>query len=176
MFSGNVNYSILQFWFCIPVFSFLRKLYITWDYTPLTMKWQLINVKSKRIWSYQRVHRCNQNPYIEEGQTTQWPKEKYKRTNNDLQNIHIKLDRATRTQLQTGGELRCSVRVSSSCSTSDTRRFKLHQRWMVMKELVYSRPYYVWGAYFIRPMQMKELITHLLSTLLWGAYFIRPMY
>ena len=22
---------------------------------------------------------------------TQWPKEKYKRTNNDLQNIHIKL-------------------------------------------------------------------------------------
>ena len=53
----------------------------------------------------------NQNPYIEE-QTTQWPKDrrtdntmakrqknrqhngqkkKYKRTNNDLQNIHIKL-------------------------------------------------------------------------------------
>jgi hypothetical protein len=30
----------------------------------------------------------NQNPYIEEDQTTQWPKE---RTNNDLQNIHIKL-------------------------------------------------------------------------------------
>jgi len=29
----------------------------------------------------------NQNPYIEE-----WPKEKkYKRTNNDLLNIHIKL-------------------------------------------------------------------------------------
>ncbi len=34
----------------------------------------------------------NQNPYIEEEQTTQWPKEKKdKRTNNDLQNIHIKL-------------------------------------------------------------------------------------
>ena len=32
----------------------------------------------------------NQNPYIE-GQTTQWPKEKVQRTNNDLQNIHIKL-------------------------------------------------------------------------------------
>ena len=31
----------------------------------------------------------NQNPYIEDEQTTQWPK-KYKRTNNDLQNIHIK--------------------------------------------------------------------------------------
>jgi hypothetical protein len=58
----------------------------------------------------------NQNPYIEEEQTTQWAKEeeqttqwviririskknrqhngqkkRYKRTNNDLQNIHIKL-------------------------------------------------------------------------------------
>jgi hypothetical protein len=34
----------------------------------------------------------NQNPYIKEEQTTQWPKEKRtKRTNNDLQNIHIKL-------------------------------------------------------------------------------------
>jgi hypothetical protein len=32
----------------------------------------------------------NQNPYIEE-QTTQWQTKKYKRTNNDLQNIHIKL-------------------------------------------------------------------------------------
>jgi hypothetical protein len=30
-------------------------------------------------------------PYIEEEQTTQWPKEKVQRTNNDLQNIHIKL-------------------------------------------------------------------------------------
>jgi hypothetical protein len=29
--------------------------------------------------------------YVEEEQTTQWPKEKYKRTNNDQQNIHIKL-------------------------------------------------------------------------------------
>jgi hypothetical protein len=44
----------------------------------------------------------NQNPYIEEEQTTQWPKDrrtdntmakrkKDKRTNNDLQNIQIKL-------------------------------------------------------------------------------------
>jgi hypothetical protein len=35
--------------------------------------------------------RGNENPYIEDVQTTQWSKEKkYKRTNNDLQNIHIK--------------------------------------------------------------------------------------
>jgi hypothetical protein len=31
----------------------------------------------------------NQNLLIEEEQTTQWPKEK--KTNNDLQNMHIKL-------------------------------------------------------------------------------------
>ena len=31
------------------------------------------------------------NPHIEE-QTTQWPKVKVQRTNNDLQNIHIKLE------------------------------------------------------------------------------------
>ena len=30
-------------------------------------------------------------PYIEEEQTTQWPKEKVQKANNDLQNIHIKL-------------------------------------------------------------------------------------
>ena len=39
-------------------------------------------------------------------------KKKYKRTHNYLPNIHIKL--------KTRGELRCSGKVSSSCSTSDT--------------------------------------------------------
>ena len=38
-----------------------------------------------------KIPKSNQNPYIEEEQTTQWPKKKDKRTNNDLQNIHIKL-------------------------------------------------------------------------------------
>ena len=33
----------------------------------------------------------NQNPYIEEEQTTQWPREKGQRTDNDIQNIHITL-------------------------------------------------------------------------------------
>jgi hypothetical protein len=36
---------------------------------------------------FEDTKRGNQNPYIEEEQTTQW----HKRTNNDLQNIHIKL-------------------------------------------------------------------------------------
>ena len=39
-----------------------------------------------------RYQRGNQTPYIEEEQTTKLPKEKVQRTNNDLQNIHIKLN------------------------------------------------------------------------------------
>jgi hypothetical protein len=47
---------------------------------------------------------------------------KNKRTNNDLQNItHKTKDRVTRTTLKTGGELGYFGRVSSSCSTCDTR-------------------------------------------------------
>jgi hypothetical protein len=49
---------------------------------------------TKGVWIYQRG---NQNPYIEEEHTTQWPNEKkYKKTNNDLQNItHKTKDRVT---------------------------------------------------------------------------------
>jgi hypothetical protein len=38
-----------------------------------------------------KIPKGNQNPYIEEKQTTQWPKEKVQMGNNDLLNIHIKL-------------------------------------------------------------------------------------
>ena len=51
---------------------------------------------------------------------------KRKSTNNELQNIRYKTnDRVTRTPLKTHGELRCSGRVSSSCSTSVTRRVNI---------------------------------------------------
>jgi len=47
---------------------------------------------------------------------------KDRRTNNDLQSITQKSkDRATRTSLKTGRELRFSGRVSSFCSTCGTR-------------------------------------------------------
>ena len=49
--------------------------------------------------------------------------QKYKRTNNDLQNITYKTkDRVTRTSPKTEDELRCSDRLSSYRSTSGTRR------------------------------------------------------
>ena len=73
---------------------------------------------SRRIWRYQRG---NQNPYIEVEQTTQWPKEKVQKDKQrSTRHTYKTNDRVTRTPLKTGGELRCSGRVSSSCSTSDT--------------------------------------------------------
>ena len=43
-------------------------------------------------------------------------------------------DRVTRTPLKTGGELRCSGRVSSSCSTSGTRRINLVTNLVISRE------------------------------------------
>ena len=57
----------------------------------------------------------NQNPYMVEEQTTQWPKEK------STKHRYKTKDRVTRTPLKTGGELRCYGRVSSSS------RPKVHQ-------------------------------------------------
>jgi hypothetical protein len=48
-------------------------------------------------------------------------KKMYKGTNNDIQNKHKTKDRVTFNPLKTAGELRCSGRISSSCSNSDTR-------------------------------------------------------
>ena len=68
----------------------------------------------------------NQNPYIEEEQTTQWPKEKvHKDKQRSTRHTHKTKDQVTRTPLKTWSELRCSVRVSSSCSTNGTRLVNL---------------------------------------------------
>ena len=45
----------------------------------------------RRIRSLKIYQRGNQNPQVEEEQTTQWQNKIYKRTNNDEQKIHIKL-------------------------------------------------------------------------------------
>jgi hypothetical protein len=43
-------------------------------------------------------------------------------------------DRVTRTPLKTGGEPRCSGRLSSSCSTSDTRGVNLVTNPVISRE------------------------------------------
>jgi len=53
-----------------------------------------------RVWRYQRGI---QNPYIEEEQTTQWPKEKAKKDKQrSAKQTHKTTDRVTRTPLKSG--------------------------------------------------------------------------
>jgi hypothetical protein len=78
----------------------------------------------RRVWRYQIG---NQNLYIEEEQTTQWPKEKVEKDKQrSIKHIYKTKDRVTRTPQKTGGDLMCSGRVISSCSTSDTRYLLSH--------------------------------------------------
>ena len=77
----------------------------------------------RRAWKYQRG---NQNPYINEEQTTQWPKEKVQKDKQrSTKHTYTFKDRVTRTPLKIRDELRCSGRVSSFCSTSGTRLVNL---------------------------------------------------
>ena len=77
----------------------------------------------RNVWSY---HRGNQNLHIEEEQTTQWWKEKgHKDKQRSTKHTCKTKDRVTRSPLKTGGELMCPRRISSACSTSDTRRVNL---------------------------------------------------
>jgi hypothetical protein len=70
-----------------------------------------------------RYQRSNQKPYIKEEQTAQCPKEKVQKDKQrSTKYTHKPKDRVTRTPLKTGGEHRCSEKVSSSCSSSGTRR------------------------------------------------------
>jgi len=48
---------------------------------------------------------------------------------------HKTKDRVTRTPLKTRGELRCSGRVGSSCSTIDTRRVNLVTNLLISHEI-----------------------------------------
>jgi len=86
----------------------------------------------QRVWRYQRG---NQNPYIKEEQTTKWPNEKgQKDKQRSTTHTYKTKDRVTRTPLKTGRELRCSGRVSSSCSTSGTRRVNLDTNPVIRRE------------------------------------------
>ena len=70
---------------------------------------------TRRLWTHQRlIRRLNRT-------NSTMAKSKRKSASDDLQNITKKTkDRAIRTPLKIRGKLRCSVRVSSPCSTCDT--------------------------------------------------------
>ena len=72
-------------------------------------------------------------------------------------------DQATRNPLQTGDKLRCSGRVGSSCSTSDTRCVMLIKNPMISHE---------WGKdkerYYLEPFKNEACEQHLTwHTFLW---------
>jgi len=95
-------------------------------------------------------------------------KKKCKRTNNNLQNITYKTkDRVTRITLKTGDELRCSGRVGSSCSTSDTRRDIM--TYIVGNPRQITRrisPLFIWRV--LECDRMTEDVCH------WSFYIISP--
>ena len=65
----------------------------------------------RNVWRYQRG---NQTPYIEEEQTTQWPKEKVQKDKQrSTKHTHKANDRVTRTPLKNRSELGFSGRVSN---------------------------------------------------------------
>ena len=67
--------------------------------------------------------------WIIEGQKKQWPKEKWQKTNNDLQNS----TQHQKSHKKNKGELRFSERVISSWSTSYIRYATLAKRKVVSK-------------------------------------------
>ena len=99
---------------------------------------------SRSFWNYRRVwryQRGNQNPYIEEGQTTQTDKQR------STKHTHQTTDIVTWTLLKTGGELRCPGRVGSSWSTSGTRRVNLVTNTVISREWGKDREVFTSGTY-----------------------------
>jgi hypothetical protein len=88
---------------------------------------------------------------------------KRKRPNNDLQNTTLKTkDWVTRTPLKPGGELGCSRRASSSCSTSGT-----HHRVILFTNLVISHE---WGK--AREVLTTSGTSSFMSTTSWTSSFM----
>jgi hypothetical protein len=86
-------------------------------------------------------------------------KKQYKKTNSDLQNIHIKL--------KIEYELKCSGRVSSSWSTSGTRRVNLVTNPVISHEWgkdreVFTRSgtYHLWYRYSIA-VKVKSVVIYM---------------
>ena len=94
---------------------------------------------------------------IAEEQTTQWPKGKVqKNKQRPTKHTHKSKYRVTRTRLKTWGELRCSGRVSSSCSTRDNRRVNIVTNPVISHERGKDREVFTTsGTYKIREFVFK---------------------
>ena len=120
-----------------------------------------------------KISKDNQNPYIEEEQTTQWPKEnKQKDKQRSTKHTHKTKDRVTRTTLKTGSELGCSGRVTSSSSTSDSRRVNLVTNPVISHERGKNREVFTTsGTYLWSFVYLSELWYFLFFILLPFSHF-----
>ena len=79
-------------------------------------------IKLTRVWRYQND---DENPSVNQKKNRQHNGQTKKYKQRSTKHTYKTKDRSTRTRLKTGGELRCSGRVSSFCSISGTRRVNL---------------------------------------------------
>jgi hypothetical protein len=103
-----------------------------------------LKVFRKKAWRYVLVPKAYSEAIIRRTNNARakWKGPKGKK---DLQNTTQKTNyQATRTPLKTGGELRCSWMVNSSCSTCDTHRVtgQRHEHHLIWKS--YWTPVYDW--------------------------------
>jgi hypothetical protein len=119
----------------------------------------------RSTWVHPRfLVRGNQNPKSKKNrQTTQWPKEKvHKDKQRSTKHTHKTKDRVTRTPLKSGDELRCSGRVSSSCSTSGWPpiRTSVWFTTTVWRRLVRMVPTVGWKIqiYIVRAFKLEKVL------------------
>ena len=113
----------------------------------------------------QRYQRGKQNPYTEEEQTTQWPRGKVQKDKQrSTKHTHKTKDRATRSPLKTES---CSERLSSSCSTSCTRRVNLvtnpviSHEWGKDREVLTTSRTYPWLLWLNNWMYIDWLVIYI---------------
>ena len=84
----------------------------------------------------------NQDPYIEEEHIIQLPKGKVQKDEQrSTKHTYTITDRVTRTPLNIVGKIDCFGRVSSSCSSSDTRLFSPATHSVISHEWVQDNIY-----------------------------------
>ena len=103
----NIPPDLIHLYFNCNIFpSHIMLLFIWTHKTSLTLPLVIDVLSQRRVWRYQRG---NQNPYIEEEQTTQWPREKAQKGKQwSTKHTHKSKDRVKQTPLKTGNELGCS--------------------------------------------------------------------
>ena len=118
----------------------------------------------RRVWRYQRG---NQNPYIEEEQTTQLPKEKVQRDKQrSTKHTYKTKDRVTQTSLKIGDEHRCFEMILEISCPHDT-----------VGHIIYKKgkcSFYSFSSSFEVCFLVQILPVHLFQTKIWQS--IIPVY